>query len=448
MRKSLLFLLFLLPVIALAQKPKIKFQAAPEVHFRTFWMSTNYTTPYKDDYALGSSLKLGANLKYTKNLEFRIGYRMSANLWSSKLTEADPLSGGFPRYELGLFDLQHPRDRFFGNLEILSLTYSKENFGVSIGKMGINTDWINAQDGRLAPTAIEGAKIWISTAKKWKLTAWGIGRINVRGSRAWLGVGESIGVFPVARGIDGKPSRYKGNTQSEWIGLMELDKKWEGFELHLSNVLVQNISNTIMAQTQRIWEKENSSQQWLLGLQLGFQHGVGNGGNSDPSLRYKDPEDRNWSISTRLGYDLFNWKFHLNYTKVGGEGRWLSPREWGKDVWYTFIPRERNEGNASFDAVLGYAEHTFSAIDLTAFVYAGWTWLPNIMDSQANKYNSPSYRQINFGLKYRPKMLDRIDAQIFVMNKEQIGNEMLKPVQEYNKVGMMHVNAIVNWRLN
>lgn len=333
MKVLLICIFILMPLFVFAQEVEKKFQVAPDIHLRMYWMSTSYPDTYEADYALGTSLNLGAKLNYTKNLEFRIGYRMSANLWSSNLTERDPASGGENRYEVGLFDLLNPEDKFFGKLETLSLTYSKKDWGISAGRMGINADWINAQDGRLAPTAIEGGKAWFTTSSNWKFIAWGIGRISVRGTSKWLGVGESVGVFPVARNVNGKPSEYSGNTESDWIGIAEVDKSWDNFALHVSNTLVQNISNTLWMQLQQTLNTNNSGEKWLIGIQGGFQAGIGDGGNSDPLFRYKNPDDRNWAYSTRLGYSITKWKFHLNYTKTGGNGLWLSPREWGKDAW-------------------------------------------------------------------------------------------------------------------
>jgi hypothetical protein len=448
MKVVLLWIFILMPFLIFAQETEKKFQVAPVASLRMYWMSTNYPATYKDDYALGTSLYLGAKLNYTKNLELKIGYRMFADVWSSNLGKRDPVSGGGNRYEVGLFDLQNPDDKFFGKLETLSISYAKENWGFDTGRMGINTDWVNAQNGRLAPTSVEGMKVWFSTQSKWKLSAWGIAKMSVRGTSRWLGVGESIGVFPVARGIDGKPSQYAGNTQSDWIGIVEVDKKWDDLDLHISNTLVQNISTTGWAELQKTWIGEKTSNQWLVGIQGGFQAGIGNGGNGDELFQYKNPNDRNWALSTRLGYSISKWQFNLNYTKIGGIGRWLSPREWGKDAWYTFIPRERNEGNKAIDALVGYVEYHFTKANLVAFAHVGVHWLPDISDPLANKYNFPSYRQLNIGLKYKLHYLKIVDAQFLVMNKEHIGKTLLKPNQEYNKVGMLHVNVILNWNLN
>ncbi|PZX55976.1 hypothetical protein LV84_02339 [Algoriphagus ratkowskyi] len=448
MKKFLSVIILCFPLISFAQKAEKKLEISPDVHFRMFWMSTSYPETYKDDYALGTSFHMGTKLTYAENWDFRIGYRVFGNLWSSDLTAADPTSGGVNRYEVGLFDLLDLDDRFFGKLENLSLTYSKNNWGISAGRMAIDEDWINAQDGRLSPTGVEGAKVWLITEDKWNFTAWGIGKMSVRGTSEWLSVGQSIGVFPGGRNPDGEASLYAGNTESNWIGIAELSKEWEGLSIRASNTLVQNVSTTFWAQTEKRWVSEESGITWLWGLQAGFQAGLGDGGNLNPIFQYKNPEDRNWAISTRFGYKKAAWHLNLNYTKTGGEGIWLSPREWGKDAWYTFIPRERNEGFSSLNALTLFAEYSVPRTKLKAFAHLGLHWLPALNAPSENKYNMPSYRQINLGMKYSPESIPKFDFQLLVMNKEALGNQSLKPGQEYNKVRMVHVNGILNWRWN
>ncbi|MEP0711290.1 hypothetical protein [Algoriphagus sp.] len=448
MRNFILGIIICMPLVVFAQQEEKKIEVSPDVHFRMFWMSTTYPATYKDDYALGTSLNLGTKLNYADHWGFRVGYRIFANLWSSDLTAADPVSGGTNRYEVGLFDLLDLEDRFFGKLENLSLTYSKSNWGISVGRMAINEDWINPQDGRLSPTGIEGAKAWYATENKWGFTGWGISRMSVRGTSDWLSVGESIGVFPTGRNTNGEASQYAGYTTSDWIALVEVSKVWEGITLNVSNTVAQNISNTLWSRVEKKWKSEESGITWLWGVQAGFQSGLGNGGNENPLFQYKNPKDRNWALSTRIDFQKKSWAVNLNYTKTGGQGIWLSPREWGKDAWYTFIPRERNEGFSSLDAVTAFAEYSIKNTDLKAFIHLGFHWLPPLNSPAENKYNMPSYRQLNIGMKYSPRSMPKFDFQVLMMNKEALGNPGLSPSQEYNKVGMMHVNGIVNWRWN
>ncbi|MDR7130435.1 hypothetical protein J2X69_002785 [Algoriphagus sp. 4150] len=446
MIRSVIGLVFLIPFVAFGQQTERKLQISPDVHFRMYWMSTSYWDTYKDDYALGTSLNLGTKLNYIKHWELRVGYRVFANLLSSDLTALDPVSGGRNRYELGLFDLLNQGDRIFGKLENFSLTYSKGNWGIAAGRMPINEDWVNAHDGRLSPTGIEGVKAWFTADNQLRFSAWGIGRMSVRGTSEWLSVGESIGVYPVGRNLIGNASLYAGNTLSDWIGIAEVARDGESMNLSLSTTMVQNISNTLWAKAEKRWQKEQSEIVWFWGIQAGFQSGLGNGGNEDSLYRYKDAEDRNWAVSTRFRYNRSAWDLHLAYTKTGGNGIWLSPREWGKDAWYTFVPRERNEGNSALDAFTAFAEYTFPNTTLRAFAHLGFHWLPPLDAPWKNKYNMPSYRQINMGMKYSPKSKPKLDFQLLAMNKEAFRGQNLKPNQKYNKVGLIHVNGIVNWR--
>jgi hypothetical protein len=447
MRKIILGLLLVLSFKAQSQDSEKKLEIVPDVHFRMFWMSTSYPSDFKNDFALGSSLNLGTKITFAERLQFHLGYRFYGNLWSSDLTAPDPLSGLNNRYEVGLFDLLNLEDKFFGKLETISLSYSRSNWGMKIGRMGINSDWINGQDGRLAPNAVEGIHTWFSPSSSWDLGIWAINRFGVRGTSKWLGIGESIGVFPVGRDVNGNGSQYAGNTESDWIGIIEVSHQTERFgKISFSETIVQNISN-------RLWGKieKNTSQKldggiWFTGLQFGFQHGIGTGGNLDPTLRYKDPEDVNWVVSGKLGYSKNNWITSLSFSHLNGKGRWLSPREWGKGAWYTFIPRERNEGLESLDALVGYVEYKIGDTGLRPYIHFGFNWLPDLNDAQANKYGFASYRQINLGLLYQPKSIKSIDFQLIVMNKEALSKETLTPKQRYNKFEMIHINGMLNWR--
>ena len=443
-----IFLLLYLSTIVIAQEKEKKVSVLPDVQFRTFWMNTSYAdAEFKEDFALGMSMNLGLKAQIWEHWKFQLGYRSFANVVSSEIWEPDPSTGQANRYETGLFDILNPSDRFFGKLETLSLEYSTQKFGVKAGRMGVNTDWINAQDGRLSPTAVEGLNLWFSPDIKWRFSFWGIGKIGVRGINDWLGVGESVGVFPQGRNVNGQPGNYFGHTDSDWLAILEIYRKiGKDGKLNFSNTLAQNLFSNYWFGIESSKPMKAGSVIW--GFQSGFQRGVGNGGNSDPNLRYKNPGDRNYAFSGRLGWKNSRWITHLNYTHVDGSGRWLSPREWGKDAWYTFIPRERNEGYESVKAFVGYGEYIFEKIQLSLYTHLGFHWLADLSNPLANKYNFPSYRQLNVGLKYQPNKAKNFDFHLIWMNKEPINAPNLSPNQIYNKVEMIHFNGIVNWRWN
>lgn len=447
MRGWLIFFLSFASSFVFSQEPEKNITIQPEVHFRSFWMRTSYPSDFKNDYALGATLNLGAQITYQDKLKLHFGYRSFANLLSSDLSNLDPFSNQPNRYELGLFDLLNPSDRFFGKLETFSIEYAQSKWGAKLGRMGINTDWINAQDGRLSPTAIEGIQAWIEPSSKLKINLHGLSKMSIRGSSSWHNIGETVGIYPMGRTVAGNPAQYFGHTASDWIGIWEIAYQENSTELHFSQTLVNNISNTYWG---RIEKKIliGESDKLLFGFQTGFQHGIGAGGNEIVGFQYKNPKDKNWAISGRIGYSNARWTAHINYTQVGGKGRWLSPREWGKDAWYTFIPRERNEGFEEINALVAYIEHRLLANKLVLHAHFGYHYLPDIDDAASNKYAFPSYRQANIGAKYKPVKIKNLDLTILLMNKESLELRSLSPTQRYNKVGMLHLNAIINWRLN
>ena len=116
----------------------------------------------------------------------------------------------------------------------------------------------------------------------------------------------------------------------------------EGRLLRFSQTIAENLFATYWITYEKT--KKNSLGSWNSGIQTGLQQGIGEGGNRDLVKQYKNPSDVNFAFSAKLNWKKGAWETQLSATQIAGKGRWLSPREWGKDAWYTFIPRERNEG--------------------------------------------------------------------------------------------------------
>lgn len=443
------FLLGLHSHLVQAQVPeaenKVVFE--PELSFRSYWMNTSYThKAFRGDHALGLTSLVGGKLSFSKKWEFQTGYRIFANALSSDFWVPDPVTGQSNRYESGLFNLLDPQDRFFGRLELFSLSFTQTRFGFKVGKMGIQSDWVNAQDGRLSPTVVEGVHAWFVPTTNWKLSGWAISRMNVRGSKDWLLVEETIGLFPQGRSPFGRPAAYLGNTKSPWLGIWELEGKMKGGKsLRFSQTYAANLFATYWATFEKT--SKNTLGTWASGIQSGMQHGLGDGGNADSQKQYKNPSELNFAVSAKLNWKKGPWETQLSATQVGGKGRWLSPREWGKDAWYTFIPRERNEGFETVTAAVGYVSYRLVEIGMQVYTYAGIHILPDPLDAAANKYNFPSYRQHNFGLRYVPKKLKNLDFHLILVVKEPLTNQNLSTVQQYNKVDLLHFNGIINWKL-
>ncbi|RYF50278.1 MAG: hypothetical protein EOO39_44525, partial [Cytophagaceae bacterium] len=170
-------------------------------------------------------------------------------------------------------------------------------------------------------------------------------------------------------------------------------------------------------------------------------------GNAEPAKAYILPG--NWSLvfSGRMGYQTPNWATYLNATRITAEGRFLMPREWGRDPFYTFLARERNEGFGDLTAISANLFITPTP-RLKAEVSLGYYRLPDVKSAVLNKYGMPTYTQTNIGATYRFNgWLNGFDVQTLWIIKGSVGDTYNNARYVVNKVGMSQLNLIVNYHL-
>ncbi|MFN3802157.1 hypothetical protein [Belliella pelovolcani] len=416
---------------------------------RSFFMSTSYYNDFKDDFAWAQSAYAKVQTPKFKGFSFASRYAVFGNIVSSDLAARDPITGGRNRYEVGLLDVTDLDNQYFGRLEEFQVKYDAALFSFAAGRMPINTALINPQDGRLSPTFVEGLFFNFTPDKANIATLNYITRISPRSTAAWFGVGDTFGLYPIGLDLQGNPSAYKGNVDSDFVTVFDWKHivEEEAFSFEFNHTYVQNVSSTFLTQFERDW-KLHPAKKLLTGLQIMFQHGIKNGGNDDPRLGYKDPYDQNWIVSTRIGVKDALTTWHLNFTYIGGQGRYLSPREWGRDPFFTFIPRERNEGFSEVTALTGYFESRFVEKGLQVYAFAGIHILPKPDTFAINKYAFPSYSQVNLGMKYSPSQWRKgLDFHGIILTKSALNRDSLQPTWIYNKVDLIHINLIANYTL-
>jgi hypothetical protein len=134
----------------------------------------------------------------------------------------------------------------------------------------------------------------------------------------------------------------------------------------------------------------------LWGVHLYDQCALGQGGNPDPLKAYVLPDHHARVYTAQLGYRIQHVKgfeaFTVNGTRITDDGRYLMPREWGRDPFFTFLPRERNEGLANVWA--GTVKYAKQIGHQEWIVAAGAYRLPEWSDYTRNKYHTPSYNQL------------------------------------------------------
>lgn len=471
MKKSLLYLFFIISVYSFAQdngqhpatdsdhasvKPKdstrlkdsfVKTQW--EAHSRTFLMHTINEGSLKDDYALASGAGIGVLTQPVYGFQVGVSGFFIYNLWSSDIHKADSLTNQPNRYELGLFDVENQTNKNdLDRLEELYIKYTLSKSTITVGKININTPFLNPQDGRMRPTIEEGVWLQINESKKIGFNGGWIWEVSPRSTVKWFTLSNSMGIYPMGINIDGTKSNYYDRIKSEGMAIANIYiKPNEDLKINIWNSYFENVMNTAMIEINTS-QSLNEKSKLYQGIMYIHQDAVNNGGNVNQSQTYINKGAQSNIISAQIGLRNKKSNTSLNYTHITGDGRYLMPREWGKEPFYTFMPRERNEGLGNVHAFM--AKTSFNAFKnkfKTGLAY-GYYLLPDVKNYRLNKYGMPSYHQLNLDLAYSfDKFLKGLDIKFLAAYKIKAGETYDNLRYVYNKVNMVNLNLIIDFKI-
>jgi len=418
-----------------------------DLHLRLYYMATNNQGELTDPQALA----FGGGLKYTtgiyKGFQFTVGGFFVWNLASTDLSRQDPSTGAFSRYEVGQFDMEDLSNKSdLDRLEDFNLKYHFGNSTVTFGKQVLSSPFINPQDGRMRPTGEQGFWADISEIRNLNIQGGWLGKISPRGTVKWFSIGESIGIYPAGFNTEGGLSGYQGSLESRGIGVLGLKYKIRPkWSLQVWDYYVENIFNTFMAQSDGSVSL-GAGSSIIAGLQYIRQRAVNDGGNESLDKTYFDPRQKANLISGRLGVRQGKNLLQANYTRITKDGRFLFPREWGREPLYTFLKRERNEGAGDVSAfTLNYLRDWTERVS-TGLNY-GYYDMPGVANLALNKYAMPSYHQFMVDMSYHfDGFLKGLNAEFlytYKLDAEGVPTGKLT----INKVNMHQFNFILNYHL-
>jgi hypothetical protein len=122
------------------------------------------------------------------------------------------------------------------------------------------------------------------------------------------------------------------------------------------------------------------------------------------------------------------------------------PREWGRDPFFTFMSRERNEGMGDVHALVAKFQGSIPASNFKLGIGAGFVQTPDVHQATLNKYGMPSYFQFNGDVRYKFKgFLKGLESQFLVASKLLQGNVYQNQKYIINKVNMQNYNLVMNY---
>ena len=417
-------------------------------HARTYFMSTINEGTLKDDYALATGAGIGYSSAPFHGFGFGISGFFIIQLASSKLDEPEPTTHQMNRYELALFDLTHPNNKNdLDRLEEGYLYYKHRFIDIHLGRINLNTPFINAQDGRMRPSLEQGAWVKVTPHKLVSVQGGWLRAFSPRGTVHWYKGGGSIGTFPGGVNTSGEKSGYAGNADTKGVGVFHLNIKPKNMDIDFWNYTIQNIANTAFLQT-FYTVKISPENKIRLGMQAVRQDRIQQGGNNNPAETYYEGKGTT-VVSTRIELNSPHHIINFNYSRFSDEGRFLFPREWGRDHFFTFIPRERNEGAGDVNAFSMNYMHLFKTPGLRAGLSSGIYQMPDVKNYRLNKYGLGDYVHLNANIKYEfQHKLKGLDVMLQLISKLNMDEQDLPEKNIYNRVNLFHTNVIVNYYFN
>lgn len=417
-----------------------------EGRFRQYNMLTINEGAPADYHAIAFGGTLGFTSQRWHGTRFKLSGGYTFDLATSDLTVPDPVTGLPNRYEIGLYDVNDPRHtNDLAYLHEFQLDWLAANgrTNIVLGKQEINTPFLNPQDGRMHPTLFEGLWGRHRAADGTALEGGWLYRVAPRGSSEWYTVSESMAVYPAGRNVHGEASMHGEVLKSAGIlALSAARPLGRKVGITIWDVYAENIFNTAMLQL----DAGAREDRWSISGLAIKQDPTASGEHALDSLAYMPEGEGSWAFSGRLRHVPGRFRWQLNYTRITAHGRYLMPREWGRDPFFTFLPRERNEGAGDLQAItlnlIWKDQSTGWRIELDGGAYR----MPALDDARLNKYAMPSYAQVTVNAQYRLRgEWQGLAFQYLALAKLPIDEAGLTERQAFNKVDMLHMDLIINY---
>jgi hypothetical protein len=404
---------------------------------RTYFMATDNQGLLTDYYALATAAGMRYQTPNYKGFSAGISGYFITNIASSDFTKLDPATQNPSRYELGLFDVTNPADKHeLTRLEELWIRFERKKSSVRFGKYLPENIFINGQDGRMRPTLVQGLQLKTAFGKN-EVEVQVINKVAPRSTVKWYSVEETFGIYPEGRNPDGTPSSYFQKTQTPGILIAELtNASVKNTTVLLGSISVPNVFQTYYLNSEFVYKKV------FAGLMIVGQHPLGNGGNDLVANKYANEADKSLIISGQIGKKIKKHSIGLNFTTIRSSGRFLMPREWGRESFYTFMPRERNEGAGDVNAISANVKMVVNPQFKVLAAY-GKFFLPDAANAAQNKYALPSYNQFNLLLNCSLKNIFKgLSVRGLYVRKDLMDKQIENPRLIFNK-GNMHLYHLI-----
>lgn len=367
-------------------------------HFRNYFMATTNYGELEDYWTNATG---GALLYETAPWHgFNAGVRgiFTYRTFSADIHDGDAAHGG-GIWEKELYDITRPDEKHdLDRLDELYIRYRNSHFNIAYGKQDINQGpLLLNRDGRMKPFVYRGFWGQYFDSKNHIWLGW-IDGVSPRGMTEWYNLNEAIGIIGQGYASDGLEAEYHEKSHTRGLAVL-------GYQRQLNNELEATEWVYLMDKmfaiywTQLDWKKD----QLFAGVQYVHQHALPHQEELSYHERYIQPDEQANVVAAQFGWNTGKLKLSAAYLHAFGTGRFLYPREMGRENFYVSQPRSWMDGFGNSDVYQVGAEYFIKRdkqdlLDLS--LYLNHVNGPGYGNLEFNKYNLPVYNQLTACVKH------------------------------------------------
>ncbi|KAF2519134.1 hypothetical protein E0W68_05015 [Flavobacterium salilacus subsp. salilacus] len=410
-----------------------------EGHIRNYFMATNNHN-LKNYHANATGGLIGYTTKEFNGFQVGISGVFTFKTFGANLNATDSVTDKSSKWEQELFDLNNPDNYYdLDRMEELFLKYRYKNSYIAVGKIPLEYHpLINKSDGRMKGFAFKGINCHIVVDSTLSVDVSGLNGVSPRSMTEWFKMHKAIGLVNNGYQPDGKYAAYEGYTATDMLAFIGVNKTLGRFNLNFWDTHIDDLLNTAWA------EAFYHSKFFSAGIQYSYQIPYNTQKKLPYTNRYIQPGENGQVASIMLDYKYSGFETSVAYTKAFDSGRYLFPKEFGRDQFYTSMPRSRIEGFGNADVVKISLQYSLKEKGLTVGMDATGIDGPGAENYQFNKYGLDDYYQINSRLQYSFKdFLQGLDIAIMYVWREN--KNVHTPADVFNVSDYSQLNVISNF---
>lgn len=411
-------------------------------HLRSHFMFTQNEGSLSDYWTNAAGGSIHYRTKVWRGWQFGVKGIFSHGLVSNDLNRLDENVGKGAKWEIELYDILRPEERHdLDRLEELFIRHNwRESYAI-LGKIDINQGPLFLRrDGRMKAFVYEGFWSEINELKHQKLTLGWLYGVSPRGMTEWFSINEAIGLISRGRNPDGTTPDYHGSWRSRGIGVLGYENRHpKGVRFQLWDFYMDQISNTIWAQM------DIEHRDWFGGVQYVRQDPHRRQLSLSYDERYVQSNEHTNVVAFNIGRELGQGiKISGAYLHAFDTGRFLFPRELGRENFYVSQPRSWVDGFGDTDVYDLRLRYQAENSGLTADTRLAWI-RPASDESKFNKYGIQPYYQSTSTIRYRfDGKLDGLEIMMLYVVRLAATDAELTAHEKYYRNNFHHGNLVLN----